>query len=370
MKICYLAHGQSVHTERWLKYFVQKGHEVHLITLWPADSAFKEMGVIVHEPIKSSRSGLLRKLNMVLVTPQIIQLIHKIKPDILHAHNATQYGLLAALSSWPYTLTVWGSDITVLAKNSRLIRFFTKIIVKKAKCITCDGYHMIRRLVELGAKPENVRLIFFGTDVLKFKPRKKDIKLRHQLSAGEGPLIISLRGLTPLYDVGSLIRAAPIVLKQVPNAKFLIFHDGEQRAELEKLSIDLRVSKNVKFMGRVSSTELPKILTSMDVYVSTSLSDAGIAASTAEAMACGLPVVITDFEDNKIWVKNGINGFLVPLKNPEALAEKIIFLLKNKTARLKFGKNNRKIIEKRNNYYVEMDKMEKVYKTLLRANER
>ena len=108
----------------------------------------------------------------------------------------------------------------------------------------------------------------------------------------------------------------------------------------------------------------------MDVYVSTSLSDAGIAASTAEAMACGLPVIVTDVADNKKWIDNGVNGFVVPVKDPKSLAEKIIYLLQNEDIRKKFGKINRKIIEERNNYYKEMEKMEDIYKELVQRNEK
>jgi len=108
----------------------------------------------------------------------------------------------------------------------------------------------------------------------------------------------------------------------------------------------------------------------VDVYVSTSLSDAGIAASTAEAMACRLPVVVTDVADNKKWVDNGVNGFVVPIKDPKSLAEKIIYLLQNENIRKKFGKINRKIIEEKNNYYKEMKKMEDIYKRLTRRHEK
>ena len=82
-------------------------------------------------------------------------------------------------------------------------------------------------------------------------------------------------------------------------------------------------------------------------------------------MACGLPVVITDFGDNSKWVEDGVNGFVVPLKDPKALAEKIIYLLKNEDERMKFGGRNRKIVEERSNYYTEMKKMEKIYEELI-----
>jgi glycosyltransferase involved in cell wall biosynthesis len=81
-------------------------------------------------------------------------------------------------------------------------------------------------------------------------------------------------------------------------------------------------------------------------------------------MACGMPVVITDSGENRNWVKGGENGFIVPVKNPRMLAEKIIYLLRNKDAREKFGNAGRKIIEKRDDYYREMAEMEKLYSSL------
>jgi len=107
-------------------------------------------------------------------------------------------------------------------------------------------------------------------------------------------------------------------------------------------------------------------LKSADIYVSTSLSESGLAASTAEAMACELPVINTDTGDINLWIKDGKGGFIVPTKNPEVLAEKIVYLLRNDDERKKLGKNNRKVIEERNNYYKEMEKMEEIYKKIIR----
>jgi glycosyltransferase involved in cell wall biosynthesis len=98
--------------------------------------------------------------------------------------------------------------------------------------------------------------------------------------------------------------------------------------------------------------------------VSTSLSDAGIAASTAEAMACGLPVVITDFGDNGRWVKNGEGGFLFRPGDHEALAQAIVWLLTHEGARSAFGRVNRTTIEQHNDYEKEMAKMERLYEEL------
>ena len=87
-------------------------------------------------------------------------------------------------------------------------------------------------------------------------------------------------------------------------------------------------------------------------------------------MACGLPVVITDYGNNREWVEDGINGFVVPLRNPEALASKIIYLLHNEEKRGKFGQANRQTIEQRMNQEKEMGRMEKLYNELIERYKR
>jgi len=167
-----------------------------------------------------------------------------------------------------------------------------------------------------------------------------------------------------VHNVETLVKAIPPILKEIPDTKFIIIGKGEQKEYLMDLAKHLNVFEVIRFLGEVPNDEMPSYLASSDVYVSTSLSDSGLAGSTAEAMACGLAVVITDSGDNKKWVKDGEGGFIVPVKNHEMLAEKIIFLLKNKDMRLKFGKINREIIKEKYDYYKQIAKMENIYKEL------
>ncbi len=181
-------------------------------------------------------------------------------------------------------------------------------------------------------------------------------------------MVISLRSLEWLYDIETLIQAIPAVLEEIPDTKFVIVGEGKQKEYLKDLSLRLNVSEATKFVGFVPNDELPRYLNSADVYVSTALSDSGLAASTAEAMACGLPVVVTDSGSNKDWIENCENGFIIPLKSSKLLAERVLYLLKNEELRKKFGEINRGIIEKRNNYFIEMAKMEDIYKEIRKLN--
>lgn len=370
MRICYLADASSVHTRKWTGHFVEKRHDVHVISFEDA----KIEGVTVHVlklPV------LIRNATFPLKVASIYRiktLIKKMEPDILHAHYVTNYGLFGALCNFnPFVITAWGSDILIVPE-SRLIsaikRYIATYTLKKADSVTCDAEHMKETMKRLGVPEEKIKLIYFGIDTRRFSPGQKSEKLKVRLGVYNSPTIITLRNLRPVYDVESLIKSVPLVLKEIPESKFIIAGKGPEEERLKELAKSLGVSDSVKFIGFIPNDELPEYLNSMDVYVSTSLSDAGLAASTAEAMSCGLPVIVTDVADNKEWVEDGITGFVVPTKDPKLLAEKIIYLLQNENVRKKFGKISRKIIEERNNYHKEMGKMEKIYKELVRRRKK
>jgi glycosyltransferase involved in cell wall biosynthesis len=362
LKLCYLANGKSIHTLKWIRYFAEKGHDVHLVTF---DDTDQIEGVEVHNI--RYRSKLAYPFRIL----DVREVIREIDPDILHAHFVSHYGVYAALSGFrPLVVTAWGSDVLIEPKKSIIKKYLVKYVLKKADMITCDAEHMREAIKSLGIPAEKVNIIFFGIDTKKFKPEEKSKELRAKLEINGSPAMISLRNLESLYDVESLIRATPLVLREIPEAKFIIAGKGSAEERLKNLAVSLNVLDSVRFIGFVLNDELPKYLNAMDVCVSTSLSDAGIAASTAEAMACGLPVIVTDVADNRCWVKDGENGFVVPVKDPKLLAERIIYLLKNVDIRKQFGDANRKIIEENNDYYKEMAKVEDIYQELMKRQEK
>ncbi|MDI6735237.1 MAG: glycosyltransferase family 4 protein [bacterium] len=361
MKICFLAGANSVHSKRWIKYFAERGHEIHWLSLAPSTEG----------NIENVRLYLIKELpgfsplNILHYLSDIKRLIKKIKPDILHVHYAGLNGMLGALTGFhPFVLTAWGSDVLIAGK-SMIKKTLVKFALTKADLITCDANHMIEAMTKLGIDNKKINLIYFGVEADKFKPQAKNEDLLARWGVNDSPVIISLRSLEPIYDIETLIRSIPYVLKEFPKARFVIAGAGSSEEYLKRLDESTGVMDSVRFIGRYSNDELPTYLASSDVYVSTSLSDAGIAASTAEAMAAGVPVVITNSGENKEWIKDGENGFIVPVKRPEVIAEKIIYLLANEALRRRIGQEGRKTIEEKNNYYREMEKMEKLYRELV-----
>ncbi len=360
MRICYLASGQSVHMKKWISYFARRGHDVHLVTF---DKTDPMEGVEVHNLKFHSKPAYPLRLS------DVRKVVREVAPDILHAHYVSHYGVYAALTGFkPLVVSAWGSD--VLAQKSVIKRNFVKYALGKAKLITCEGECTKSSMMRMGIDAQKVIRINFGIDTRKFAPRSRNENLRKQLGIESFYSVISVRNLEPVYSVETLVEAMPLVLREVPRTRFLIVGEGSENKRLRRLVENLNVSATVKFVGFVQNELLPDYLTNVDVYVSTSLSDSGIAMSTAEAMSCGLPVVITDVCDNKEWVEDGKNGFIVPGKDHKALAEKIIYLLRNEDVRRKFGVINRRIIKERNDYYGEMEKMEHVYEVLIRRDKK
>jgi glycosyltransferase involved in cell wall biosynthesis len=361
MKICFLAGANSLHSHRWIKYFVNKGYKIYWVSLMQSleplpDVVFCDIGPLSTNPI--------------IITYQAIkfkQLIRKIKPDILHIHSVGTYGVIGAFANFhPMIATAWGSDVLIAGK-SIIKRPLVKFVLRNADLITCDADHMIDNMVKLGTDIRKIKLVYFGTELDKFKPGAKDRDQLDKWRVCDSPTVISLRNLEPIYDIETLIKSIPIVLRYVPETKFIIAGTGSQEKYLQDLAKSLGVIDSIRFIGRYLHNDLPTYLNSVDIYVSTSLSDAGIAASTAEAMACGLPVIITDSGENKKWINDGKNGFVVPIKKPDILAEKVTYLLRNNEIRKQLGINGRKTIEDKNNYYKEMGKMEELYEKILAA---
>lgn len=376
MRLCYVGSLGSVHTERWIRYFAGQGHEVHVLTPVPA-SHHAPSTVHIHlvKQIRTGRRQIDLPINALLGIPQIMwyrAMLRRINPDLVHAHYLNDAAFFASLAGVrPFVSTAWGSDVLINPEGSRALRWMVRFILKRSDLITCDARHLREALIRLGADPARVRIVYFGTDTDTFTPDRRDPLVRERLGLRDGPVVISLRRLDPLYDVGTLIAAIPAVRERFPAVRVVVAGSGPEHGRLQAMAESRGVAPSVRFIGQVAEGDLPAYLTASDVYVSTALSDGGLAGSTAEAMACALPVVITDVADNREWVEDGVSGFLVPPSDPQALASKIIYLLEHPEERARLGQHGRRVIEQRNSWAVQMAGMQQVYEALVReAHER
>jgi glycosyltransferase involved in cell wall biosynthesis len=367
LRLCFIADGTSTHTKRWVNYFTDKGHEVHLISsrftegYEEFDRRIRMHQLVSFFPKLWRVSGYLSGIAWLF---QVRAMIIRIKPDIVNAHYIGVPAYLAVVSGFhPLVLTAWGSDILIDPKRNSLRRFLTSRALRKADRIICVSSALKEKAVNLGVAPEKVEVIPMGVDVQKFDPSLRDKALLQNLDMADKPVVISTRNLEPVYDVETLIKAIPLVLREIPEARFIIGGKGKQREHLERLAQDSGISHSVKFVSWIPETDFPKFLASSDVYVSTSLSD-GTSVSLLEALASGLAPVVTDIPANRPWISDGENGFLVPVGDHMMLAEKIVTLLRDKGAGSSFGKIGRNIVIERAEYVNQMARVASIYEEL------
>ena len=136
--------------------------------------------------------------------------------------------------------------------------------------------------------------------------------------------VIMVANLRPVKAVDTLIRAAAVVVKSVPNVRFAIVGDGPQRTSLLKLATELSLTGQIDLMGSTSDVRAALRGATVGVLASTS---EGFSNAILEYMCAGLPVVATDVGGNREAVLNGKTGFLIAPADQNALAVKLIYLL-------------------------------------------
>jgi glycosyltransferase involved in cell wall biosynthesis len=370
MKICLIADGTSLHTQKWANYLVSLEHEVHVIAerfninYEGFDDRITKYQLIHFSP---GLWKLTRFFAGALWIYQTYRLIHRLRPDILNAHYVNTAGYLGAICGFhPLVITAWGSDILIVPKQNRILGAFTKWALKRADLVMCVSLQMKEVIIKMGIQPDRIMVTPIGVNCHQFRPEVlSDSVLFPKLSENHILRVISTRNLTPTYDVETLIKAAPTILRMAPKSEFIILGDGESKKELHNLVENLDVAGKVSFRGFVPRNDLPMYLNSSDIYVSTSLSD-GASISLLEAMACGLPCVVSDIPANRPWISEGENGLLFQPGDYNELAAKILSLLDNKELRTRMGLAARQRVIEKGNEKTEMAKVEEAYIQLVK----
>ena len=360
MRLCFLADARSIHTMRWVEYFAEE-HEVDLITLDYAEKknvipeeAYKAINVKLHK--------VPRKLPSLLCTPlKIRSLIKRIEPDIVHAHYVTQYGFCGAFSGFhPLVVSAWGSDVLVDPGNSKVLKLMVKYALGKADAIYAVSGDIAGKIVsKFGISGEVVKIVPFGVDIELFQPT-----IRAEKTADSKIIVFSNRSFLKVYNIETLINAIPTVLEKNKNIHFVIKGSGPLEESLKGLASDLNVNDCVTFMGWSEYHEMLKHLRDCDIYVSTALSD-GTPVSVLEAMACGKACIATDVGGVHEWIKDGVNGCLIPPQQPRVLAERILELSENPAKKEMLGKEAHRVVAEKGDWQKIMKQVSEDYKAMV-----
>jgi L-malate glycosyltransferase len=213
-----------------------------------------------------------------------------------------------------------------------------------------------RQAVRVVANAEAIARVFEqqGVPREKFRviPNIVDVEELDRLAAAafpraaelpDGERLVMVARLDPEKDVATFLYAAELVLKQHPEASFVIAGDGMQRHELEAMARRHGLMKRSVFLG--DTTDVPSLLTSCAIGVLTPSRNEGLSNTILEYMAAGLPVTATDCGGNRELVRDGQGGVIVKSGDSDALARALIDLLRHPEKRRSMGTYNRRRVE-------------------------
>ena len=378
MKVLLVSDAGSIHTKRWASSLKDAGVDIVLFSITPADEGFysqKDIRLYVFDLFSyKNRKGRGGKKKVIpLFAPlaahaDAVRLLKKVlqeeKPDILHAHYATSYGLVAALSGYhPFVLSVWGSDVYEFPEQSFVNRTAVKYMLGKADRVLSTSRAMAVRTSlyykgDIGITP-------FGVDTARFRKKFPAVADNRRIVFG------TVKTLSQKYGIDLLIRAFArmrLIMSEkygseAPETVLEIAGKGPDRRTLEQLASDLGVAANVDFLGEVRHDSVPDVYSGMDVAVFLSRSES-FGVSAVEAMSCSVPVIASDAAGFREVLEDGA-GVIVPCGDVESAAEAMARLATDVGERMSLAGKGRRRVEERYDWKKNVETMMKEYGNVL-----
>ena len=203
-----------------------------------------------------------------------------------------------------------------------------------------------RHLIEKEHFPTyKVRVIPNGVDAGRFHASRDSADLRRTLGLSvTAPVAGIVAALRPEKNHEMFLRVAAQVLKEVPEARFLVIGDGPERAKLERIAAELKLERAVQFLG--TRGDIPELLAALDVFVLTSRIEAN-PVSILEAMATGKPVVAPRVGSISESVNDGETGFLIEPGDTQQAAAAVVRLLSRPELARRLGQAGRAAVVER-----------------------
>lgn len=345
-----------------MRYFVEKGHDVHLLTVQPGPIP----GVTVHDITSTHGPKPVRYLTSLW---RVQGLLESLDPDVLHTHFLTGYGYWGDWSGFrPLLITLWGDDVYTTPFESKAKLWLARRALSHASWITGDSRDMLEVAIRrLSARRETTEFLQLGVDFRQFDP-SLPTQARQELDTPPGaPVVLSTRSFSqPYYNIEVFVDALPEIRARHPDAVFWIAgYEGSDQAVRERAE-RLGVAESVRFLGRVPHEKLPSVLAAADVYITIPSVDA-TAVSLLEAMAMGKAIVASSLPAAMEWIREGETGLLVPPAERAPLVAQISRFLSDPSLRAAVGQRARAEVRARADYHRHMARCEAVYEAAAKA---
>ena len=265
---------------------------------------------------------------------RLSRLIKQVRPDVIHAHDphgVAMAALALSMSTQPLNPPlVAARRVDFHIKGNALSRWK----YRQVDCFICASDAIRAMLIVDGIPAARAVTIHEGIDLGRVAAAPPanlhaDLWLPHH-----APIAGNVAALVPHKGHRHLIEAAAIVVKTIPDARFVIAGEGELRPALERQIKEHHLEKHVFLLG--FRPDVLSVHKAFDVFVMSSLTE-GLGTSLLDAMACGKPIVATTAGGIPEVVADGKTGLLVPPRDHEAMANAIMTLLRDEGLRRAMG---------------------------------
>ena len=300
--------------------------------------------LVVAHPSGELRQRAKEGLDVIALAPRtemdlsaawrLSRLIKQVKPDIIHAHDPHGVAMAAMALSMSTQLVkpplVVSRRVDFRLQGNALSRWK----YRQVDLFICASEAIRKMLIADGVPAERAVTVHEGIDLTRVEAAPA-AKLHEELwLPHHAPLVGNVAALVPHKGQRHLIDAAALVIRQVPDARFVIAGEGELRPSLERAIKEHRLEKHVMLAGfRPDVLSLHK---AFDIFVMSSVTE-GLGTSLLDAMAAARPVVATTAGGIPEVVVDGETGILVPPRDHEAMASAIVRLLKDPDLRQRMG---------------------------------
>ncbi len=306
----------------------------NILVACPPDSAVaQEVAALGIEVIPVDLKGEISLRSDLKVIRQLVAILKERRIDLLHAHSskAGLVGRVAAILAGTPAIVftvhnfIFYDNLSSLKK--RLYAIAEKVLAYPTNTIITVSNALRDGIIKTeGINPEKIVTIYNGIDIHPFEETIDRDGVRQILKLGPGPVIGTVARLAPQKGICYLVEAAARVVKEYPEAQFLIAGDGPLLPELEQQAADLGVKDNIRFLGYWE--DIAQLFVVMDIFVLPSVTE-GLGLTVLEALAAERPVIATNVGGLPEIVHLGQTGLLAQVKDPGDLAKQILYLLNN-----------------------------------------
>lgn len=269
------------------------------------------------------------------------RLIRRFRPDVVHSYFGPSAGLLnelALLHPRVRFVRSIGSTPVASARGARFPRLRVakwRLALRHQDAIVCVAPHIAEQLRGFGVDAQRLHVIPNPTDLQRFTP--------NEVGATDRPLTLVFLGrLEAVKNLPGLLRGFALAAAGLP-LRLCLYGEGPERPALTALVRQLGLADRVALMGRTD--DVPGALRQADAYVQASHHE-GAPAAVGEAMAAGLPLILSDIPAHRSMIHHGREGLLFPPQDPSALADTIRRLAADRPARERMGRQARLTAER------------------------